>query len=57
MCCEVGLEAIQSVLRQVDVDAGGRLDKMQFRKAIRMLQDSRMMNSGENGSDSAQGPT
>ncbi|CAK9098305.1 E3 ubiquitin-protein ligase SHPRH, partial [Durusdinium trenchii] len=36
---QVSFEAMQSVLRQVDVDDSGHLDKMQFRKVIRMLQE------------------
>jgi len=36
---QVSFEAMQSVLRYVDVNDSGRLDKMQFRKVVRMLQE------------------
>lgn len=36
---QVSFEAMQSVLRQVDVNDSGGVDKMQFRKVVRMLQE------------------
>lgn len=36
---QVSFEAMQSVLRQVDVNDSGSVDQMQFRKVVRMLQE------------------